>query len=468
MSESISEMVLPGTYIEVRAEGLIGVGQISTGNVAVVGSASRGPRNTVKLVGSYSEAIDVFGNYDSLTSPTLADNPLTLIRTLEQAFRGGAKNVFAVRIANGDPTQATADVASVDDAGFAITAKDAGSYGNQIAYMVVNEGSVADPSFKLTITYKQVTENFVGATVGEVQALAAAQSVLVDAADPVDGTKALAEVDPAENLTGGVDHADVSAADLAEGLAELEDQPINILIVGGFGSDVARGSVTAHLEATENEGRERIAILGASASTSTTVETEADALASKRIVLVGPGIKAVDAVSDAVVDLPPPYLAAVVAGKLSTLAPHVSLTNKTVAVDDLDTHYSSTVYKNLLQKRVLLVRQKFGFQVVKGITTDIGAFKQISIRRIVDYAKAGVRLGSDPYIGRLNNTRVRAALKATLDGFLSQMVQDEMLVQYELEVKATRAQEIQGVAVVIMTLMPTFSIDFIRVTMNLQ
>ena len=59
MSESISEMVLPGTYIEVRAEGLIGVGQISTGNVAVVGSASRGPRNTVKLVGSYSEAIDV-------------------------------------------------------------------------------------------------------------------------------------------------------------------------------------------------------------------------------------------------------------------------------------------------------------------------------------------------------------------------------------------------------------------------
>jgi hypothetical protein len=468
MSESISEMVLPGTYIEVRAEGLIGVGQISTGNVGVVGSASRGPRNTVKLVGSYSEAIDVFGSYDSLTSPTLADNPLTLIRTLEQAFRGGAKNIFAVRIANGDPVKASADVESVDDAGFTITAKDAGSYGNEIAYRVVNEGSDADPSFKLTITYRQVTENFIGATVGEVQALVAAQSVLVDASDPADGAKDLAEVDPAEKLAGGVDHADVSAADLAEGLAVLEDQPVNILIVGGFGSDVARGAVAAHLEATENEGRERIAVLGASESTSTTVEAEADALASKRIVLVAPGIKAVDAVSDSAVDLPPPYLAAVVAGKLSTLAPHVSLTNKTVAVDDLDTHYSSTVYKNLLQKRVLLVRQKFGFQVVKGITTDTGAFKQVSIRRIVDYAKAGVRLGSDPYIGRLNNARVRAALKATLDGFLSQMVQDEMLVQYSLEVTATRSQEIQGIAAVIMTLMPTFSIDFIRVTMNLQ
>jgi hypothetical protein len=183
---------------------------------------------------------------------------------------------------------------------------------------------------------------------------------------------------------------------------------------------------------------------------------------------VAPGLKTVDAAADAAVDLPPPYTAALVAGKLSTLAPQVSLTNKTLPVDDLSEHYSSTVYKKLLQKRVLLVRRKFGFQVVKGITTDTGAFKQISIRRIVDYAKAGVRSGSDPYIGRLNNARVRAALKATLDGFLSQMVLDEMLVEYQLEVSATRRQEIAGIAAVTMTLKPTFSIDFIRVTMNLQ
>jgi hypothetical protein len=79
-----------------------------------------------------------------------------------------------------------------------------------------------------------------------------------------------------------------------------------------------------------------------------------------------------------------------------------------------------------------------------------------------------VRSGADPYIGRLNNARVRAALKATLDGFLSQMVLDEMLVSYQLDVTATRAQEIQGIAVVAMTLEPTFSIDYIRVTMTLQ
>jgi hypothetical protein len=126
------------------------------------------------------------------------------------------------------------------------------------------------------------------------------------------------------------------------------------------------------------------------------------------------------------------------------------------------------VTQQLVQGHVLVVRQKFGAQVVKAITSAEPPFAQISIRRTVDYAKAGVRLGADPYIGRLNNARVRAALRATLDGFLSQMVLDEMLVSYELAVNATRAQEVAGVCSVVMTLRPTFSIDVIRVTMNLE
>jgi hypothetical protein len=112
--------------------------------------------------------------------------------------------------------------------------------------------------------------------------------------------------------------------------------------------------------------------------------------------------------------------------------------------------------------------KNLGIRVLKGITTDTGPFRQISVRRIVDYAKAGVRIGSNPYIGRLNNPRVRAALKATLDGFLSGMVLDEMLTGYELDVSATRAQEINGQAIVTMVLRPTFSIDYIKVIMNLQ
>jgi hypothetical protein len=48
------------------------------------------------------------------------------------------------------------------------------------------------------------------------------------------------------------------------------------------------------------------------------------------------------------------------------------------------------------------------------------------------------------------------------------MVDREMLISYELEVSATREQQIRGIAQVTMTLRPTFSIDYIRVIMFLE
>jgi hypothetical protein len=470
MSESIAEMVIPGTYIEVRAEGLISVGSIATGNIGVVGTASRGPVDTVVPLGSYADAIDAFGAYDPFANPTVGGSPLTLTRTIEQLYLGGAGSVYAVRVANGVPAQATAAVHSTGAAdGLTLTAIDGGSFGNTITYTVVNAGTDVAPAWTLVLTGGTVKETYVGANVGAVHdAIVAAPSKLVTVGAASNATSGFDSVATATAFTGGTDHPNVSSTDIATGLAALATQTINILVAAGEGSATIRGVVGAHLEQTENDGLERIAILGASASDLSTVETEVGDIADKRIVLVAPGLVATDAPTGTTVTLPPPYLAAVVAGKLSTLAPEISLTNQTLPVDDIDVHYNSAALKTLLLDRVLLVRPKFGFQVVKGITTDTGAFKQISVRRVVDYAKAGVRSGADPYIGHLNNARVRAALKATLDGFLSQMVLDEMLVSYQLDVSATRAQEIQGIAVVAMTLEPTFSIDYIRVTMTLQ
>ena len=110
----------------------------------------------------------------------------------------------------------------------------------------------------------------------------------------------------------------------------------------------------------------------------------------------------------------------------------------------------------------------WGFHIVRGITTSTNtAWKQITTRRIVDYAKFGVRSAADPYIGLLNNERVRGALRTTINSFLAEMVNDEMLISYDLNVTATRQQEIQGIVQVTMVLRPVFSIDFIKVTMFL-
>lgn len=482
MTESIAEMVIPGTYIEVRAEGLIGVGGIVTGNIGIVGTAARGPVGEVRTLSSLADAIEIYGLPDSFGTPRLTDTPLTLVRALQQAFEGGARTVLAVRAANlatGNsqlPTAASLEVtrASDDSAAFTLTAKghldrdkepienSSGTWGQDIT--VTTSTDAATGAHRLALRYRKQTEVFEAATLGELRtAVAASRLVDVSALSGAASGGPTARKDVA--LTGGADGANVGVTDIADALAPLETQPVNILLVAGEAASRVGNVVQGHLQRTLNEGRERIAVLGVANDGTPTdvgaVEDEASALENDRVVLVSPGLLSGNDT------LPASYMAAVVAGKLSTLAPHVSLTNKSLPATP-SVRYATGAISALLGAQVLVVRQKFGTQVVRGITTSAPPFSQISVRRTVDYAKAGVRLGCDPYIGRLNNTRVRAALQATLDGFLSQMVLDEMLTGYELSVTATRAQEIAGVCSVVMNLKPTFSIDYIRVTMNLE
>ena len=481
MSETIGELVIPGTYIEVRAEGLIGVGGIATGNIGVVGTANRGPLDEVVVLGSYGEALETFGAYDRW--PGGETPALSLTRTLEQLFKGGASSVYAVRVANlGETTMASTrwDVTTASDQPlFGLIATSPGTWAEAI------QASIDAPDgrpVKLTLELGSLKEVFAGATAGELADEISRGSRLVVVGEtsgesPVslgDTTRALRPTKlPKVATPGGPDGAAATTTELAAGLALLEDQPVNIVAVGGFDANTAAGTVLAHLEQTENDGRERIAILGASSdATATIISDDVAAGSNRRLVLVAPGIKADDAArtgqADKQVELTAPYAAALVAGKLSTLAPHISLTNKDLASDGVTTRYTRAQQKQLLLNRVLVLHQNLGIRVLRGISTDTGAFTQISVRRIVDFAKAGVRIGSNPYIGRLNNSRVRAALKATLDGFLSQMVVDEMLTAYTLDVGATRSEEINGIARVTMTLQPTFSIDFVKVIMNLQ
>jgi len=476
MSESISEMVIPGTYIDVRAEGLIGVSGIETGNIGVVGSANRGPLNQVVVLGSYSEALDTFGSYDRWPDKA-ADQPkaLTLTRTLEQLFRGGASTVYAVRIANeGGTPMATMSwvVASATAAPlFTLSATSPGTWANEI---VVRIDTPDGQPVTVTVTYRRLKETFTGATAGELAEQIVESSRLLVVDGPSDANAAIIpKTITASDTKGGPDGVPVTTTEIATGLDKLVNQPVNIVVAGGADAKSAAAPMLAHLEATENEGRERIAVMGTSSdATATIISADVAAASNARLIITAPGIVADDAArvgeAQKAVKLPSAYAAAVVAGRLSTLAPHVSLTNKDLSVGGLTSEYSRAEQKLLLGNQVLVVVKNLGIRVVKGITTDTGPFRQISVRRIVDYAKAGVRSGSNPYIGRLNNERVRAALKATLDGFLSGMVLDEMLTSYKLDVSATRAQEVAGQAIVTMTLLPTFSIDFVKVIMNLQ
>ena len=355
---SLSELIVPGAYIRVQAEALIGIGGVSTGNIGMVGTASDGAGET-HLFSEYGEISAAVGDYDAYDD---GNGDLNLGRALELAYRTGAGTVFA------------------------------------------------------------------------------------------------------RALPAGANKADFTAA-----FAQLAKEDVNILVAPELSTSDAFDVLSAVVNDAENDGKDLIAVVGADADEPADIIGQIVDSDSGRHILVTPGIRTFDAAAKADVDLSGTYTAAAVAGLLSTLVPQSSPTNKVVpGVTKLTQKFSYGELKQLVNGRVMVLEERNGVRVVRGVTTNAAAFRQVTTRRITDYAKAGIRQASAPFIGRLNNDRVRKALAGAIDGFLTTMKVDEALISYELSVTATRQDEIAGRAIVNAVIRPTFSIDFVAVTLVLE
>src|SRR5690606_16751498 len=142
------------------------------------------PVRSVVSLGSYAEVVDVFGAADAFGDPVVEDHPLTLTRALEQTYGAGARNVLAVRAANGTPTPASLDVRAAGNTdGFTLTANEPGTWGRAIRVTVVSDSSSGTQVWRLTLRYRAVSETFEGANVGAVRAAIAAGSTLVTVGD---------------------------------------------------------------------------------------------------------------------------------------------------------------------------------------------------------------------------------------------------------------------------------------------
>ncbi|NCQ83365.1 MAG: phage tail protein [Microcystis aeruginosa W13-18] len=452
------EAILPGTYITVRDEGLISTGQVVSGNIGIVGTAAKGPVDEVQILGSFSEAKAIFGEIDS-------ERQLTLIQALEQIYNNGGKTVYAVRTAT-EATKAAYQTKDSSDKNLVkLEAKTPGTWGNNIKIKISDADSPAN-SKKVELTYQNTKETYIISKSSDLEQQVNNQtkgSTLVTATLAKGASsEALPKNtdDSGEKFTLGSD----GQPDYKNSLAQLENELVNLVLLAG--QDVTNSEmVTAllgHINTTATIKRERIGIIGSGTS------DDLDAIAghtldSDRLILVAPGLQISPQVK-----LSGAYTAAAVAGLLASLPVQASPTNKPLTIPGLSKEFSTSQLEKLVGNRVLAIQKQEGFRVVKGITTATNsAWHQITTRRIVDFAIYGVRSACNPYIGKLNNERVRGAMKATLDAFLTRMVQDEALISYELTVTANRAQEIAGEAIVTMTLRPTFSIDFIKVTMYL-
>jgi hypothetical protein len=643
-------MIIPGTYVNVRSEGLISAGRIATGIVGVVGTASNGPVDVPTTLAGFGDAVDQFGPPDDFARPDDPGAPLTLVRALSHLYGNGASTIIAVRVASGD--RAAADFALKDGSNRTVatlTARSPGTWAHAIAVTVDESpqdcsieaeavaapferlgysGIVASPQTRIRLVrgttrqarnliadYKRVLTTSVPArpgnrfvlpelpvenvpsvnririldadgsllrqyaegsilygagappAAGEVRVLddgelifeagqvptatqrvAATYAVGHDAPQPghvlittwdgrltfaageapsqadgdtltasylldrancvrvtlthgatleryvtPDGRILAAAVNAASRLAtaaadatsghrlpvavtsffgsgsnrAGNSGARPTADDYAAGLARLADLMVNIVVLAGQDAASQGGRIAdvlvGHLNSTAESDHERIGVIGAPGSD--LGQFLSHTLAHERVVVVAPGLRTGDGAT-----FPTGYAAAAVAGLISSLPVQGSLTNRVVNVPGLSASFNRGQQEQLIGRNLLALADKEGFRVVKGVTTagQGTPFSAIPTRRIVDFAKYGVRSGANSYIGRLNNDRVRSALKATLDAFLTRMVEDEALTAYELEVSATRAQEIAGEVSVVMILQPTFSIEYIRVTMILR
>ncbi len=250
---------------------------------------------------------------------------------------------------------------------------------------------------------------------------------------------------------------------------ELVKDDVNILVAPELDTGTAT-AVLGLVDTEEDNGKDMIAVIGCDGADVAAIIPQV--VANKRFIMTTPGIKVFDpaeGVGGAVVTLNGRYSAAAVAGLISSLAVQNSPTNKVIpGITKLSARYSYGETVTLLKKNVVPLEERNGVRVVRGITTEGEAFQQITTRRIVDFAKAGVRQVSRPFIGRLNNERVRKSLQGAIDGFLSNMVVNESLITYQLEVKASRQDEIAGRCIVNVAMQPVFSIDYIHVTLVLS
>lgn len=134
----MTEMIVPGTYIDVRAEGLISAGRIATGIVGVVGTAASGPLNTPITLAGFAEAREVFGLPDPFASPNDGEHPLTLTRALELIYGNGASGVVAVRVAGASASSASVAVLDAANRTVAtLSARSPGTAGNNLRLQVV-------------------------------------------------------------------------------------------------------------------------------------------------------------------------------------------------------------------------------------------------------------------------------------------------------------------------------------------
>lgn len=168
--------------------------------------------------------------------------------------------------------------------------------------------------------------------------------------------------------------------------------------------------------------------------------------------------------------------AASVAGRLTTLLPHHSITNKTILDIGPARILGRTQADKLVGRRFItfLLREP-GFIVAKGVTGARNAGKYarsdyvfLSTTRVVHAAVDTVRAVSEKYIGVAASPQTRNAMDQEIRSRLDQFKERGAIIDYDISITATPEQNVLGEADVALSIVPATELVKINLTVNLQ
>ena len=416
---------------------------VPTNILGIVGTATWGPVNSPVIAGGFSDASRLFGPMQA--------RKFDLGTAAYAAALQGASNLRLVRVTDGTDAAATVNITCATAAlatafAAAINAGQGGLRGpSQLAV-----ASAASTTLTVTAKYTGTLGNSLQASIGPGSAATSSKITLTlpgQLPEVFDNVGVATSTASTATLTGGTDGATTITSSVLVGLDTVPRKGMYAL--RGTGASVAMladadDSTQWTLQAAYglSEGTYMIAASPAGDTITgfaTTVATAGiDSYAIK--VMFGDWIFITDPVNGTTRAISPQGFEA---GKLAALSPEQSSLNKPlqgiVATQKtaLNQQYSNAELQAIAQARGELITNPvpggsyFGARLGRN-TASSAAVNGDNYTRLTNYIAATLNAGMGLYIGLVQSETVRQRARATLDGFLQNMAQQQMIQDWQV------------------------------------
>ena len=441
---------------------------------AMIGTAQWGPINTVITVSNLSEFIQNFGDERSTTG-------LTLIKGAQQFFNNGGI-LKVVRSATSAAAYALKAFNHTATPVITVTAKYKGTLGNAIGITFVLNGSNINALVSYGNTVEYYTNNGVGYTNNAdiVAAINASSQLVTAAVETGQGAINLVDAATITFLTAANDgDSSITITEYTTAFnTALLSEDFEYLLVPGESDNAFQVAILGLVTGRASAEKKYASYLSGVAVDETIATMTARTLSSKDARLCAPAVTATNRYNNTIDTLDGSYLACAFAGKLCSLNVNESGTRKPLNVEGVSVlvssgkkYYTKTELEQVLQTGIIPVSLiNNTIEVARDITryvTKTSPYFEGSIVTIDNYIRSQAESYLDSKLGLPIDADNMAAYASGLDSML-QSLMNANYIQSFLPSTVTQSTTSSDSVNATITYLPTYSMNFVYLTINIQ